>query len=259
MKILLTAFLALSLSLAAGCNGASDDGRNPDAGTSDGTNAAANSDAHRSQPTSGGMQGRVTETMDSGGYTYVALDVDGKQVWAAGPQTKVAVGDTVWIPSGMEMKPFHSDTLDRTFDSILFVNAIRVGGAPSASSPHGGAAPHGGSPTAADAKVSGVEPLEGGKTVEEIVKNRADLAGKTVAVRGKVVKYNGGILGKNWLHIQDGSGAAADGTNDLAVTTDAQVSVGDVVVVRGPVSVDKDFGAGYAYEVIVENAEVTKE
>ena len=72
-----------------------------------------------------------------------------------------------------------------------------------------------------------------------------------------MVKFNGGILGTNWLHIQDGTGT--EGSNDLTVTTSAVVKVGDTVLVRGAVSLDRDFGSGYRYGVIVEGATVTVE
>jgi hypothetical protein len=78
-----------------------------------------------------------------------------------------------------------------------------------------------------------------------------------VKVRGKVVKYNSGIMGKNWLHIQDGSGAA--GSNDLTVTTSANTKVGDTVLVAGVLSANKDFGSGYKYALIVQDAKVTVE
>ncbi len=73
-------------------------------------------------------------------------------------------------------------------------------------------------------------------------------------VRGKVVKFNAGILGHNWIHLQDGSGG--NGTNDLTITTDATVKVGDVVTMRGTVALNRDFGAGYNYPLILENATV---
>ena len=110
---------------------------------------------------------------------------------------------------------------------------------------------------AADEKVS-VPPAAGGKTVATVWAERIALAGKPVVVRGKVVKYLGGILGKNWLHIRDGSGSADVGDFDLTVTTDEVAAVGDVVVVRGTVRADKDFGAGYKYAVIVEDATIEK-
>jgi hypothetical protein len=72
-----------------------------------------------------------------------------------------------------------------------------------------------------------------------------------------VVKYNAAILGKNWFHLQDGSGKTADGTNDLTITTEAAVAVGDIVTVTGTVAIDRDFGAGYTYALMLEDATVT--
>ena len=106
--------------------------------------------------------------------------------------------------------------------------------------------------------LSGIAKADGGKTVAEVFAEKDALAGKPVAVRGKVVKVNGGIMGKNWLHVRDGSGA--EGTNDLTVTTAGELpALGATVVVIGPVTLNKDFGMGYAYDVIVEDAEVKVE
>jgi hypothetical protein len=113
-------------------------------------------------------------------------------------------------------------------------------------------------PEGAPVDVSGVARAEGGKTVAEVFAEKDSLAGKPVTLRGKVVKSNIGIMGKNWIHVRDGSGS--DGSNDLTVTTvSAQPNVGDTVVITGPVSVNKDFGMGYQYDVIVEDAQVTIE
>jgi RecJ-like exonuclease len=101
-----------------------------------------------------------------------------------------------------------------------------------------------------------MQPAPGGTTVAAIWANRTSLAGKTVTVRGKVVKFNGGIMGRNWMHIQDGTGVAADGTNDITVTSDAEATVGAVVTVTGTVAIDKDFTAGYAYAVMIERAKI---
>jgi len=95
-------------------------------------------------------------------------------------------------------------------------------------------------------------------TVAEIVTQSTALKGKTVSVRGKVVKFNPDIMGVNWIHLRDGSGSEAGGSNDLLVTTSATVKVGDVVTAEGVVAVDKDFGAGYSYKVLVEKATVQK-
>jgi hypothetical protein len=115
-----------------------------------------------------------------------------------------------------------------------------------------------GHPTAepgAEVDLSGIAKAEGGKTVAEVFAEKDALAGQPVTVRGKVVKVNAGIMGKNWLHVRDGSGA--EGTNDLTVTTAGTLpAVGDTVVVTGPVTLNKDFGMGYTYDVIVEDAAV---
>jgi hypothetical protein len=105
--------------------------------------------------------------------------------------------------------------------------------------------------------LSGITVAEGGQTVADIFAKKAELAGKPVKVRGKVVKFSGGIMGKNWIHLQDGTGEA--GSNDLTVTTQAMAKVGDTVVISGVLATDKDFGYGYAYGVIVEDAEVAAE
>ncbi|CAN5253055.1 hypothetical protein BH11MYX1_BH11MYX1_53880 [soil metagenome] len=190
------------------------------------------------------VSGTVVETMSSGGYTYAKLERGGSQAWVAGPETALAVGNKVGQTRGSLMTSFHSDTLKRTFDQIYFVSSLPVAGG-----------------TAAPAKVATpaapigkLETAKGGTTIAAIFAAKTTLTGKPVVVRGKVVKVNNGILGKNWLHIQDGTGAA--GTNDLTVTTAATVAKDDVVVVRGNVATDKDFGAGYAYAVMIEDATV---
>jgi len=106
--------------------------------------------------------------------------------------------------------------------------------------------------------LSGIAKAEGGKTVAEVFAEKDALAGKLVSVRGKVVKVNGGIMGKNWLHVRDGSGA--EGTNDLTVTTAGELpALGATVVVTGPVALDQDFGMGYQYVVMLQDAAVTLE
>ena len=92
----------------------------------------------------------------------------------------------------------------------------------------------------------------------EVIGGKAALKGKTVLVRGQVVKVSLGILGKNWLHLQDGSGSPSEGTNDILVTTKDNAAVGDIVSARGTVRTDVTVGAGYAYAVLVEDAAVRK-
>jgi hypothetical protein len=96
------------------------------------------------------------------------------------------------------------------------------------------------------------------RTVAEISAKNADLKGKKVAVRGKVVKFTPAVLGKNWIHLRDGTGSAADGTNDIVVTTKDEAKVGDVVLVKGVVQTDRDLGSGYSYKILVEEATLQK-
>ncbi|MDQ3339083.1 MAG: DNA-binding protein [Myxococcota bacterium] len=196
------------------------------------------------EPAADEVSGTVSETMDAGGYTYALLDHNGKKVWVAGPQTKLAIGTVIDPVRGSAMPGFRSDTLDRTFDQIYFISSFPIAGGAAAANPHM-------DPRAATS-IEKVKPFPGGTTVGKIFEDKATLAGKAVVVRGKVTKVNNGILGRNWVHLQDGTGGA--GTNDLMVTTSATTAVGDVVVVRGKVAVDKDFGGGYRYAVLVEDA-----
>lgn len=213
-------------------------------------------------------QGKVIETMDAGGYTYVHIDTGTEKVWAAGPITPVEVGQEVMVGKGMPMTNFQSKALDRTFDVIYFVTAIE-----STDHTHSGevAKPEGGAMGGAmggmgggsdhnkvdKADVQGVAKVAGGYTVEEIFTQGAQLGGQTVKVRGQVVKFTPNIMGTNWAHIQDGTGSGS--TGDLTVTSSDVVSVGDIVVAEGSLTLNKDFGAGYKYAAIIESAKLTKE
>jgi hypothetical protein len=219
--------------------------------------AASSAAAGQGAPT---VTGPVLETMNASNYTYVRVKTDAGDVWAASGEFKVAVGDRVTMALEMPMENFHSETLKRDFPLIYFTTRIgREGEAlramPAMMSAHSeaGAA----MPGAGAAQVTEpIQPAPGGTTVASVWANRKSLAGKTVTVRGKVVKFNGGIMGRNWIHIQDGTGAAADGTNDLLVTSDAAAKAGDVITVTGTVAIDKDFTAGYAYAVMIEGAKI---
>jgi len=92
--------------------------------------------------------------------------------------------------------------------------------------------------------------------VAEVITKSTELKDKPVRVSGKVVKYNGGIMGKNWIHLRDGTGQEADGTNDVLVTTAAEAKLGAVVTVTGVVRTNKDFGSGYSYKVLIEDAKL---
>lgn len=210
----------------------------------------------------GSFAGPVLEVIHTGGYTYLRVAAGEDTIWAAAPEFAIDEGTEVVVPPGMPMPDHHSGTLDRTFDLVYFVSEVVTGGG-GASLPDGhpervgGGMPGGPAETPPTVDMTGIEKPAGGMTVAEIYGKAGDLAGEEVRVRGKVVKFTSNIMGTNWIHLRDGTGA--EGANDLTVTTMAKARVGDTVLVRGTLSVDRDFGYGYFYEVIVENGEVTVE
>jgi hypothetical protein len=201
------------------------------------------------------VTGTVLETMDAASYTYLRVKTDTGELWAATAQFNVGVGDRVVVPLEMPMRDFHSPSLKRDFPLIYFTSHVDREGQPASAMMPGHAQMGAGSPAAAP-PMANVAPAEGGTAVADVWAKRAALAGKSVTVRGRVVKFNGGILDRNWIHIQDGTGNAKDGSNDLTITSQGMAKVGDVITATGTVTVNKDFGAGYSYGVIVEGARI---
>ncbi len=232
----------------------------------------------------GGVRGKVVERIDAAPYSYLRIAGPAGEIWAAVPQAAIENGAEVVIENPMPMDGFESKTLNRKFEKIYFGTLGGQGGAPQAAAPAGGAAnpmggmppgtmPPGGMPPggmAAQHAAAGAGPTDVGdvkvpkatganaKTVAEIHAQKAQLKEKKITVRGKVVKSNAGIMGKNWIHVRDGSGTQEKGDNDITVTSESAANVGEVLVITGVVRVDKDFGAGYAYPVIIEEAVYTK-
>jgi len=227
------------------------------------------------------ITGKVVETMSTAGYTYVLVDTGTKKVWAAGLQFTVKVGDPVTFAAGNVMQNFHSQSLNRDFDQVYFTGSITVNNGASGASPAAPALPPGHPPLtdmpasvlppghpsldgqsaspAPDVTLTGIKPAAGGQTIQQIFAGAAKLVGKPVAVRGRVVKYNANILGKNWLHIRDGSGDPGKDDYDLAVTTTDKAKLGDIVVVTGVLSTNKDFGYNYKFSVMLDGAQVSVE
>lgn len=235
------------------------------------------------------IQGKVLERLDAPpDYSYLRLQTAKGETWAAVPRTELAVGSDVTVVGAMPMNGFESKTLNRKFELVYFGRLEGdAGAAPAGSGAMGGMPPGAAGMPPAHAPMAGAtDPADPGnmaaqhraaaagpadvgdvkvpkaagadaRTVAEVWSQRTALNDKPVTVRGKVVKFNGGIMNRNWVHLRDGSGTAGK-DNDLTVTTADEVAVGDVVVAKGVVRADKDFGAGYAYPVIVEDAKLAK-
>lgn len=201
------------------------------------------------------ISGKVVETMNSGGYTYVCLEKDGEKTWVAVPETKVTVGQEMAFDAGSPMANFKSKTLNRTFERIYF----------SSGPVSSGEAGHAAAPAVKKTAPVSVTNVKVEKatgpdayTVAEIFAKRTKLNKKNAVVHATVVKVALGIMGTNWLHLQDGTGDIKKNTHDLVATTQDKAEIGDVVTVRGTVSKDKDFGSGYKYNVILEKASIQR-
>ena len=198
------------------------------------------------------VTGEVLEVKDVDSYTYLRIKTKDGETWAAVSTSAIKPGAEVRLENVMVMKNFESKSLKKTFQTILFGNL--AGSSKDSVSPHSGA-----TQSMAEAASISVPKATGtnARTVAEIVTKATELKDKPVRVSGKVVKYNPEVMGKNWVHLRDGTGAAADNSNDLLVTTKDKVKIGDVVTVTGVVRTNKDFGSGYVYKVLIEDAKLS--
>jgi len=206
-------------------------------------------------PAAAVVKGEVLEVKDVESYTYLRLKTKDGETWAAVGKAPVKKGAEVTIENVMVMNNFESKSMKQTFPTILFGTLGGAGG----NSPGAGndmATARTGLAKTTDAGDIHVPKASGAnaRTVAEIMTKGAELKDRPVLVRGKVVKYNPEIMGKNWIHLRDGSGSVANNTNDVLVTTTNQAKTGDVVTVKGVVRTDKDFGSGYSYKVLIEEA-----
>ena len=239
------------------------------------------------------LQGTVVETMNAAGYTYLQVESAAGKTWVAIPESTVTKGQQVTCLPGMVMENFQSKTLGRTFPTIVFSPGLQPAPAQAAAGKEqgtGGDKAAGGFSAALQAEqtnqaaagAAGGAELKGessgslgaivpsadvnvhkatganSRSVGECFDQAKDLNGTTVRVRGKVMKVSRQIMGKNWLHLQDGTGNPMQNRHDLVVTTLDEPKEGEVVTIEGVLAANRDFGAGYKYEVIVEDARVEK-
>lgn len=284
--------LAVLLAAAAAACGSSQPGAQPPAPASAPASSAAPAQPSGARPveslasgtSEGGGQsvtGVVAESMNSGGYTYARLAGANGDTWIAATEMPLEKGANVAASVSVVMDNFHSRTLNRDFPKVAFVSDVRVNGVAVASNAEaaavasevgarngmpplvgshgsGATAPPASAPAPPASLVEKVAPAPGGLTVFQVWQKRADMSGKAVRVRGRIVKANYEIMGTNWYHVQDGTGDLDAGTHDLTVTSRDRMNVGDVVTIAGPITLGKDFGAGYAYDVMVEGASIVK-
>lgn len=195
----------------------------------------------------------VKEVINATAYTYLLVTEAKKEYWIAIPRTEVKVGKTYEYEGGMEMKKFESKDLKRTFDSVFFVEGLIDPSIIQATA----------NPKEESAKKitktelsEGITLAKGAISVHDLFSGKDKLAGTTVILTGKVVKFMPEIMSKNWIHLQDGS--SFNGRNDITITTLSKVKVDEIVSFRGKVVLNKDLGSGYKYDVLIEDATVIK-
>jgi len=199
----------------------------------------------------------VKEILQANNYTYVNATEGGKDIWLAILKTdSIEVGKTYYFDEAMPMENFKSKDLDRTFASIYFLGGLSddpaVKPGPKKMAPQAGMTQK----TDADKKQDITIPLEDGMTsIADLNANKAKFEGKKIVVRGVVTKFNPNIMNKNWVHIQDGTGD--ESAFDLTITTLDNVQVGSVATFKGTVALNMDFGHGYQYDILLEDAAQT--
>jgi hypothetical protein len=198
----------------------------------------------------GNQKAEVKEVIQTSAYTYLRLDNNNKEVWIAITKQDIKEGSTVYYKEGLKMENFTSPELQRKFEVVYFVQEISDQPI-KAKMPEElmGSEPKKPVLNKLDIKI---EQPEGGISIGELYGKRNEFAGKTVKVKGQVTKVNIAIMERNWIHLQDGTSEGND--FDLTITTTHEPKVGDVVTYSGTLTLNKDFGSGYSYEIILENA-----
>jgi len=198
---------------------------------------------------------KLMEVLQTNNYTYLLVRESGEDQWLAVPKTEAVVGKFYYYKGGMEMPDFKSKELDREFESVLFLEKVSEN--PDLEVEQDIPATTHSAMVKKDAKEKlDISPAEGGITIAELFENKEKYEGKTVKIKGQVTKFNSQIMGKNWIHIQDGTDYS--GLFDLTATSTTEVEVGSVITLEGKIALNRDFGYGYTYDVILEEATLIK-
>lgn len=192
---------------------------------------------------------KVLEVLPTSKYVYLRVDEEGEEFWIATSKKEVKVGETYFYKNGILKTNFESKEHNRIFDKVYLVANIV-------------AADHGMEQSISPVKIKELDEIESTKKVEiegsikisALVANKSKYEGKEVQISGQCTKLNPNIMGRNWIHLKDGS----KDEYDLVVTSDIAIPEGHVVTMKGTVVLDKDFGAGYKYDLIIENGQIVE-
>ncbi len=211
----------------------------------------------------------VEDVLQTSNYTYLQAKEGSTEQWLAVPTMQAKVGETYYYEGGLQMTKFQSKELNRTFETVLFLEKVSSDPTGTAKTATAQTAPDNASaaqaPVATDnqeqykrqapveeKKDIKMKPAEGGITIAELYSKKESFAGKTVKIKGKVTKYTPEVMNKNWIHLQDGT--ESNGKFDFVVTSEGQAKLGDIITVEGKIGLNKDLGYGYFFDVIMEDA-----
>jgi len=207
---------------------------------------------------------KVKEVEQVGNYTYLFVKAKGPEYWLAVPSMAAAPGETYHYQGGMLMTDFYSKELDKTFEKVLFLEALFAGNPSSGyeqeeagetnmlQDPQQSQELNYENMVTIEKSDVNVETVEGTITISELFSSPGSYDGKKIRVSGEVTKYNAAIMERNWVHIQDGT--EFDGKFDLTATSNESFEVGSIVTLEGILALNKDFGYGYTYEILLEKA-----
>ena len=191
----------------------------------------------------------VEEVLPTEKYVYLRVQEGSENYWLATSKMEIIVGDTYYFRNGLLKTNFESKEYDRTFGKLFLVSTlVAENHGQGEQVPKKDIDMHGGK----DQTITPVTTDISTMSIAKLVENRARLAGQKVKIRGKCTKVNAKIMGRNWIHLKDGS----MDSYDLVVTSDTEIPVGHLVTFEGTVALSKDFGSGYYYDLLVEKATI---
>lgn len=202
-----------------------------------------------SNPGDGAVTVKVKAIEQVESYTYLLVKGKGPAYWIAVASSEISVGESITYQGGLLMEDFYSKDLDRTFDKVIFLDELDGSQASAMMEMPGSST---GSAVKTPRLEISVEAEDGIVSIAELYANPGTYEGKSIRVKGEVAKFNEAIMERNWIHIQDGS--EFDGKYDLTLTSQESFEVGQLVTLEGIVALNRDFGYGYTYEIILENA-----
>jgi hypothetical protein len=193
----------------------------------------------------------VNEVLPTSKYVYLFVNEGDEKFWVATVKQEVNVGDSYMYKGGIMKKNFESKEYNRVFDVVYLVtNLVPINRTPKSES------------NKAEVESSQQEDItekgeliehEGSIKINELVSNPQKYKGQTIQLTGRVNKINPNIMKRNWIHLQDGS----KDDYDLVITSNTFVPEGSIITIQGVVTLNIDFGAGYKYDILVENGELT--